>query len=627
MNAGEPTTDLDRLSWEMAPVPALLCSPDGRCLDINRSAGSFLGKSLEEIRKCQLSDFAVHDDLSILEQMIKKCDVREHAGTPELMGIKSSKGQVQCLVNVRSLSPEFSNKLLIQIQEIPPDLHAAKSNSESKLHYTDDAIFVFDINDRIQFWNSGSRRLFGWEEKEILGLTVTESVFSNTPNIVPLLKSLRQAEHWSGELGAVTKTGEHRNLETRFNLLKDGEGRLEGILAIVVDITEKRAVEECYVRSQRLESLSTLAAGVAHDLNNVFTPITMAVELLRNVDLPPDEMEDLLRTVDGSIERGTAIIKQLVAFGKGAEGENIVFQPKHLVREVVNIVQKTFPQGIEVKSEILRELWVIRGDQIQFHQLLMNLFLNAKDAMPQGGALHLRAQNVTIDEHFPSFDIDLDPGRYVQLTIEDDGEGMDKAVQEKMFEPFFTTRPVGRGSGLGLTNVLGIVKSFNGFIQCQSRPGEGTKFDVFIPAIFEDEPKHLEYNPADHRGNGETILIVDDEEAVRDTTQKLLVQNGYKTLKAVDGVDAVSVFGRNQGLIKLVLTDLKMPNMDGISLVRILRNMNHDLPILVVSGHPDEHDIEMLTPCASIHVLEKPHKSADLLHWVHRLLCKDQVPM
>ena len=355
-------------------------------------------------------------------------------------------------------------------------------------------------------------------------------------------------------------------------------------------------------------------------MNNVFTPITMAVELLRSVSLPQEELDDLLLTVDGSIERGTAIIKQLVAFGKGAEGKNIVFQPKHLIREVVNIVQKTFPQGIEMQSEVLRELWVIRGDQIQFHQMLMNLFLNAKDAMPNGGAIRVRTDNVTIDEHYPSVDVDLDPGRYIQITVEDDGEGMDEAVQEKIFEPFFTTRPVGRGSGLGLTNVLGIVKSYNGFIQCHSQPGQGTQFDIFLPAVFEDEPAHPVYDPAEHQGNGETVLIVDDEGAVRDTTQKLLVQNGYKTLKAVDGVDAISVYGRNQDQIKIVVTDLKMPNMDGISLVRILRNMNPDLPIVIVSGHPDEHDLELLEPCSSIHILEKPHKSPDLLHWVHHLL-------
>jgi two-component system cell cycle sensor histidine kinase/response regulator CckA len=493
------------------------------------------------------------------------------------------------------------------------------------LHYTNDAIFIMDLNRRIQFWNAGCERIFGWNRQEIIESEITEIIFDCNSEVLSLLDSMPDIEHWSGELGVTIKSGDHRKIEVRLNLLKDKDGKHDGVLAIVADITEKHALEECYVRAQRLESLSTLAAGVAHDLNNVFTPVTMAVELLRSVELPPDELEDLLQTVDGSVERGSAIIKQLVAFGKGAEGKNIVFQPKHLIREVVNIIQKTFPQGIEVQSEVLRDSWVIRGDQIQFHQLLMNLFLNARDAMPKGGKIQIRTDNVTIDEHFPSIDIDLEPGRYIQVTVVDDGEGMEKEVQEKVFEPFFTTRPVGRGSGLGLTNVLGIVKSFNGFIQCQSEPGKGTKFEVFLPALFENESVHTAYDPADHQGNGETILIVDDEEAVRDTTQKLLLQNGYKTLKAVDGVDAISVYGRNQGQIKIVVTDLKMPNMDGISLVRILRNMNPDLPVLVVSGHPDEHDIELLEPYTSIHLLEKPHKSGDLLHWVHHLLHQDEV--
>lgn len=629
MKTGESTSNLERLICDHAPIPALICTLEGRCLDANKSAKDFFNKNSDDLKNYKLSSLVEAGSQQLLDKTLERCVTDSSAKRSVAMDFLRNGVAVRCLVSLQCLknSSELngSSLVMIQIQEIPSDEIFHTSSPDSKLHYTNDAIFILDLNRRVQFWNTGCERVFGWNNQDTIGKEITEFVFAGNSKFLSLLGSMPEIEHWSGELGVETRSGDHRKIEVRLSLLKDKLGNHDGILAIVADITEKHALEECYVRAQRLESLSTLAAGVAHDLNNVFTPVTMAVELLRSVELPPDELADLLKTVDSSIEHGAAIIKQLVAFGKGAEGENIVFQPKHLIREVVNIVQKTFPQGIEIHSEVPRESWVIRGDQIQFHQLLMNLFLNARDAMPNGGSIHIRSDNVTIDEHFPSIDVDLEPGRYIQVTVEDNGEGMEKEIQEKVFEPFFTTRPVGRGSGLGLTNVLGIVKSFNGFIQCQSELEKGTKFEVFLPAVFENELEHAAYDPADHQGNGETILIVDDEEAVRDTTQKLLVQNGYKTLKAVDGVDAISVYGRNQDHIKIVVTDLKMPNMDGISLVRILRNMNPDLPILVVSGHPDEHDTELLQPYSSIHLLEKPHKSGDLLHSVHSLLHQNEV--
>lgn len=469
MNAGDPMSGLERLFWEKAPIPALQCQPDGQCLDANESAIEFFGLKLSKLRERTLMTLAVKSSQPALNQFLEKCASGAEQGAPEVIAFQCHDRSLRrCWVSGRALVSDvdaFSGtSLLLQFQAEQSKEVPQPQSPDSKLHHANDAIFVIDMNHRVQFWNAGSKRIFEWDEKEIIGAEITGFMFSNTPDIAPLLDSLRDIEHWSGEIGASTKSGEHKNIEARFNLLKDGEGRLEGILAIV-----------------------------------------------------------------------------------------------------------------------------------------------------------------TIDEHFSSIDVDLDTGRYIQITVDDDGEGMENSIKDKIFKPFFTTRPVGRGSGLGLTNVLGIVKSFNGFIQSHSQPGQGTKFDIFLPAIFEDESEHPVYDPADYQGSGETILIVDDEGAVRDTTQKLLVQNGYKTLKAVDGVDAVAVYGRNQDQIKIVITDLKMPNMDGISLVRILRNMNPGLPILVVSGHPDEHDVELLEPCSSIQVLEKPHKSSNLLHWVHQLLHQDEV--
>ena len=629
MNTDEHTSGIERLLWKKAPVPTLRCLPDGKCLDANDSAVEFFGKNLEAIKLSRIESLATPSEEKSLKAFLEEAARQKRDMHPLSVSFQCGDSSVRhALLAAKALDPESEANgskpdLILQILPQSSETGSSTFLSGSFLPDAHDAIIMLDQQGIVQYWNPGAKRLFGWDEKEMLGKDIAQFAFAETPDIDKLFASLPQKGQWFGELGAQCKTGKPKTIEARFNLLSCKKGEEWRILGIISDVTEKRAMEECYVRSQRLESLSTLAAGVAHDLNNVFTPITMAVELLRSVELPKEELEDLLETVDTSIQRGADIIKQLVAFGKGAEGQSIVFQPKHIVREVISIAQKTFPQGVEVHSDVLREQWVIRGDQIQFHQMLMNLLLNARDAMPKGGRIEVRTDNVTIDEHYPSSD--LNPGRYIKITIADNGEGMDETVREKIFEPFFTTRPVGKGAGLGLTNVLGIVKSFNGFIQCESQKEQGARFHVFLPAVIEEKPDEPVYSPAELQGHGETVLIVDDEEAVRDTTQKLLNQNGYKTLKAVDGVDAVSVYGRNQDQIKVVVTDLKMPNMDGISLVRILRNMNPDLPILVVSGHPDEHDLEVLEPCTSIHLLEKPHKSQDLLHWVHQLLHPSEI--
>lgn len=624
MNTDEHTSGIERLLWKKAPVPTLRCLPDGKCLDANDAAVDFFGMDLETIKQSHIGSLAASSEEKPLKAFLEEAALKNIDQHPLAVSFQCGNASVRhALLTVRAIdfnhdTSGVNSDLVIQILPQSSEPRSSDFLSGTFLSDAHDAIIMLDPAGLVQYWNPGATRMFGWEEQELLGQRINQYAFAETPDIDKLFETLPQKGQWFGELGAQCKSGKPKTIEARFNLLSCKTGEEKRILGIISDVTEKRALEECYVRSQRLESLSTLAAGVAHDLNNVFTPITMAVELLRSVELPKEELEDLLATVDTSIQRGADIIKQLVAFGKGAEGQSIVFQPKHIVREVISIAQKTFPQGIEVRSDVLREQWVIRGDQIQFHQMLMNLLLNARDAMPEGGRIDVRTNNVNIDEHYPSSD--LNPGRYIKITIEDNGEGMDEAVREKIFEPFFTTRPVGKGAGLGLTNVLGIVKSFDGFVQCESEKGQGARFHVFIPAVIEKKPDEPVYSPSEQQGHGETVLIVDDEGAVRDTTQKLLNQNGYKTLKAVDGVDAVSVYGRNQDQIKVVVTDLKMPNMDGISLVRILRNMNPDLPILVVSGHPDEHDLEVLKPCSSIHLLEKPHKSQDLLHWVHHLL-------
>lgn len=386
------------------------------------------------------------------------------------------------------------------------------------------------------------------------------------------------------------------------------------------DITGRKKLEQQFLRAQRMESIGTLASGVAHDLNNILTPIMMSVAVLR-MGLPKDKCDSLCDTIEMSAKRGAQIVKQVLTFGRGYEGEKQPLMMGMLIQEIEQMIRSTFPKSIKVETEIEPNLRLVLGDATQMHQVLLNLCVNARDAMPNGGRLLLSAANLDIDLSYASMLPEVTPGAYVLLKVGDAGSGIPPEILERIFDPFFTTKGVGKGTGLGLSTVHGIVKSHGGLLKVESEPGKGTIFHVYLPAAVEPaEMADAAWAAPPPAGQGELVLVVDDEPAITAAARSVLEANGYRVLLAGDGIEAIDIFSKHMNDIALVLTDVMMPVMDGVLLVRTLRKLSSEVPVIGSTGVAENDQRNQLNALRVEHVLLKPYNAATLLRAIHGVL-------
>ena len=404
-----------------------------------------------------------------------------------------------------------------------------------------------------------------------------------------------------------------------FPVRRQGEP-VKRVVGVAEDVTERKMLESQFLRAQRLEAVGTLAGGVAHDLNNILAPMLMAASLLKDSASSPRDRE-MLEMVERSAQRGAEIIRQLLAYSRGVEGARVPVQPRHVLREVEGIVRETFPREIAISFRVPRGLWCVVADATQLHQVLMNLCVNARDAMPEGGFLRVTAENVQVDAAEAARWQGGRPGAFVKIRVEDSGTGIAPEDLPRIFEPFFTTKEVGKGTGLGLPTAMGIVNNHGGFMTLHSRWGEGTAFSVYLPAKAEavEAPTTEEESPTP-RGAGELILVVDDEEPVREATRHVLVNGGYRVVTAANGREALTVFLGHREDVRLVITDVMMPEMGGGMLARALRVVAPRLKILATSGLESSGQHREFEALGATEVLPKPCGPAQLLEAVHRAL-------
>lgn len=455
----------------------------------------------------------------------------------------------------------------------------------SLLDKAQDAILVCDLDHQILYWNKGAEKIYGWTAEEVLGKEVCE-LFYGDAQFCKVREIENKADEWSGEARQITKHGKPLIVETRWTLIRNLQENPDYYLILNTDITEQKKIEEQFLRAQRMESIGTLAGGIAHDLNNILSPILMAVDML-NLKANDDETERWLNLARENAERGAAMVKQVLSFARGVEGERVSVNLKHIVKDLVKVLNETLPKSITVKYEIAPELFLISADPTQIHQVLMNLSINARDAMPNGGTLSITVKNVVLDETAARMFIEAKRGGYVLINVKDTGSGMSPEIRERIFDPFFTTKEIGKGTGLGLSTVLTIIKSHGGFITVNSEAGKGTQFSIYLSAV--ESETNVAENKTDlpyPTGNGELVLIVDDEENIRQITSATLEKFGYKTMTAADGTEALALYAQNLTEIKIVLTDMAMPFMDGAATIRALRKLNPTLPIIAASGLP-----------------------------------------
>ncbi len=367
--------------------------------------------------------------------------------------------------------------------------------------------------------------------------------------------------------------------------IRGADGKIVSIGGVARDITDRKDTEDRLLRAQRLENVGMLAAGIAHDFNNALAPIAMAGTLLRQHVVDPGGQR-LLDMVGKSAERSVALVRQLLSFARGASGQNQLLQARHILSEVVELAEVTFPKSIRVESHLPGELWPVLGNATQIHQIFLNLCVNARDAMPQGGSLTLTAVNHKIDDDAAAAIADARPGDFLAVEVRDTGTGIPPEVLARIWEPFFTTKGDGQGTGLGLSTVRGILHHHGGFATVRTRAGRGTAFTIYLPAATAAAGAGAAGAPAAQpaRGTGELILVVDDEEPVRLIAAQILTHHGYRTITACDGADAIAVFAPRATEVRLLLTDLQMPMLGGPALAIALRRLKPGLPIIVMSG-------------------------------------------
>jgi PAS domain S-box-containing protein len=453
------------------------------------------------------------------------------------------------------------------------------------LDQAQDAILVRDLNHNILFWNKGAEKIYGWTATEASGKNASELLYKDhSEQFDAAREAILQHGEWKGEVHQVRRDGAEIIVESRWTLVRDEQGQPKSILVINTDITDKKRTESQFLRAQRMESIGTLAGGIAHDLNNVLSPILMAIDMLqlKAADESSKKWLDVLRT---NAERGGNMVRQVLSFARGVEGERVALQPKHLVKEIVKILRETLPKSIEINFNLPPDLWIISADATQMHQVLMNLCVNARDAMPEGGSISIKADNVFVDENYARMHLEAKAGRFVVISVSDTGPGMTPEIQGRIFEPFFTTKEMTKGTGLGLSTALTIVRSHGGFINVYSELHKGSQFALYLPAL--DTPDTLESVAAQTNlplGHGELILVVDDEEAIREITHGTLEAFGYTVLTASDGTEALALYADRKNEIAVVLTDMVMPFMDGPATIRALQRMNPKVRIIAASG-------------------------------------------
>lgn len=474
-----------------------------------------------------------------------------------------------------------------------------------------DAIILCSADGAIRYWSAGAAQIYGWSAAEVEGRDVLE-LLSNASSTLDYVRSLTlERGEWRGEIRHVTRNQEELIVDSRWSVVERGEESSPLILILNTDITTQKRLEAQLFRSQRLETLGTLAGGIAHDLNNILMPIALSTSLLRR-KVRDAELDPVLTRIDTSTRRAAELIGQLLTFAKGQPGNCSLVDPTGVIQEIELVARQTFPTDVHVVSAMSCPLWPVQCNPIQLHQVLLNLIVNARDAMPDGGTIVVGSENAEVDETFAAMSPDARPGSYVRFRVEDTGTGIPERIRAAIFDPFYTTKDA-KGTGLGLTITRSIVQNHHGFITLESDVGRGTTFSVYIPAAPNANLELSERASAPVvEGRGELLLVIDDEESIREITRATLEANGYRVLVASDGAEGLSLFAREQSSIAVVILDVVMPVMDGAMTMRAIRWLSRDLPVIVMTGRGGPAgDDELLESATAL--LPKPFTADRLL--------------
>ena len=598
----------------------------GRFLDVNDRFLETFGYTREEVLGRTTRDVGLWVDLALREVILA-----QGAAAGMLRDVECRARTKTGQIRVVSLWME-----VLQFGEHPTYLWALTDITERKkfedelrlqscvLEKMAEGVNATDANGHIIFSNPALDAMLGYERGTLVGRHVSELNDLPAPDsrafVADVMEHLKRVGSWSGEIANRRKDGKRLLTRVRITLVEILGQQCS--VTVREDITEKRKLESQLLRAQRMESLGRLAGGIAHDMNNILAPIMMAVPMLRT-GFSPQEGEHFLNTIEASAHRGAQLVRQLLFFGRGVDGENIAIHVRDVVRELESMLLEMFPRSIAIRTNVASDAWV-RGDPTQLHQVLLNLCVNSRDSMPEGGTLTLTVKSVLIAEDCGHHGPDARPGPYVRITVTDSGTGIPPEHMDKIFDPFFTTKEVGKGTGLGLVTVAGIVKRHGGFVGVQSELGRGTTFEIHLPAApLAAEQARNAQAALPPRGRDQLILVVDDEPNIRSMARNILVRCGYRVLTASNGGEAAAMVDAHASELKLVITDIDMPVLDGIGLIGLLRSRYPALRVIVSTGiqstlrpgrDDDLKDLGVET------VMQKPYSMEDIIRAVHGMM-------
>jgi len=602
-------------------------TPQGRFLRANDAYCQMLGYTEQELQARDFASLTHPDDLTrnlkLRDELLagkRDSFVIEKRYLPKSGGVRWIRASISA---TRTTSGEITSMIVVSediTQNKADEIALRQSEEHSRqisvqlakvLDSSLDVICTFDADGHFLQVSAACEKIWGWRPDELIGTPYLDRVLpADRPKTVQAAAAVMAGQPTIGfENRCVRKDGTITHIMWSAGWSESDRS----LFCVARDNTERRKLEEQFLRAQRLESIGALAGGIAHDLNNVLAPIMMSIDLLR-LPGPNARTQSILTTIETSARRGADMVQQILSFARGVEEPRAVIHAGPIIRDIQSLVTETFPKNIRFHLELAPGLPPFIGDPTQMHQVLLNLCVNARDAMPAGGGITLSAEAITVDETQAAAIPDARPGPYVQIKVEDTGSGIPPEVLDKIFAPFFTTKEQGKGTGLGLSTVLGIVKTHDGFLRVESAMGQGTAFTLCLPAHLSNggttAPKQEQQHP---HGNGELILVVDDEAAVRAITQETLESFGYRVVTAADGSEAAALYAQHQADVAAVFTDMMMPVMDGPATIRVLMQMNPEVRIIAASGLNAEGGAAKVAGMGVKHFLPKPYTSLALL--------------
>jgi two-component system, cell cycle sensor histidine kinase and response regulator CckA len=611
---------------------AILVLGDGNTIiEANARAIELLGRPLAEMRSRQLTEYVAPEDAGDLDARLSEPTSRAGAAQGDIVFRHARGAEICCEVSVSRTSVDGGDLHLVILHDV-----TARRLEESAVRRTNAllgaviqaspmAIGAIDGQGRITVWNPAAERIFGWTREELIGRPIPNI----PPDRVTEHREIRQGVKTGVDTQRLRRDGTLIDVRVSSAALRDEEGDQDGAVVIIEDIRERKRADAALAESeqqlrqaQKMDAIGRLAGGVAHDFNNLLTAIRGYTHLLL-AEVPGESpMREDLEEIDKASIRAGALTAQLLAFSRKQVNQPQVLNVNDIVEGMQRLLSRLLSENIAIDASLDRAIGCVRIDSGQLEQVVMNLAVNAGDAMPGGGRLSISTRNVDLTAPLSHPHGTVPPGAYVELTMRDTGTGMSPEVVSHVFEPFFTTKDPGKGTGLGLSTVYGIVNQAGGFIVLDSAPGMGTAFRIVLPrvSLSPDTPRPQEAEATEPRGS-ETILIAEDDSAVRAVASKTLRHAGYRVLEASDALSALNLFETHAGRIDLLLTDAVMPGMDGSRLIERLLVHRPRLQVLMMTGYTDR-ELPTRVSGESIRILNKPFSPSQLARAVRDIFAE-----